>query len=162
MNNGVRHVLTAGLCDRTHTAIFGYLHIGFLTAFVVYTFVTSMNVHTSLSIRALMSSCLTFVYVLAEACAQELIAIRTDTGEFAVLINTLILAQVTGVAALVYIIAGEAIWTQLITLLTSTQERPIRVITPLTAGSPHATLININTGAIVASQLETRLTLAGE
>lgn len=40
---------------------------------------------------------------LAEACAQELIAIRTDTGEFAVLINTLILAQVTGVAALVYV-----------------------------------------------------------
>lgn len=40
---------------------------------------------------------------LAEACAQELIAIRTDTGELAVLINTLILAQVTGVAALVYV-----------------------------------------------------------
>lgn len=162
MHNGVGHVSTAGLCDRTHAAVFGHLHIGFLTAFGVNTFVTSMNVHTSLSIRALMSSCLTFIYVLAEACAQELIAIRTDTGEFAMLINTLILAQVAGVAALVYVIAGEAIWPQLITLLTSTQERPVRVITPLTAGGPHATLININTGAIVASQLETRLTLAGE
>lgn len=40
---------------------------------------------------------------LAEACAQELISFRTDTGEFAMLINTLILAQVTGVAALVYV-----------------------------------------------------------
>lgn len=121
-----------------------------------------MNVHTGLSIRALMSSCLTFIYVLAEARAQKLIAFRTDTGEFAMLINTLILAQVTGVAALVYVIAGKAIWPQLITLLTTTQERPVSVITPLTAGGPHATLININTGAIVASQLETRLTLAGE
>lgn len=115
---------------------------------------------------------------LAEACAQELIAIRTDTGELAMLIYTLILAQVTGVAALVYVcrqrrnliscfscklpkyfsqicvfilvyvcsqltIAGKAIRPQLITLLTSTQERPVRVITPLTAGGPHATLINI-------------------
>lgn len=121
-----------------------------------------MNVNTSLSIRALMSSCLTFIYVLAEARAQELISFRTDTGEFAMLINTLMLAQVTGVAALVYVIAGKAIWPQLITLLTTTQERPVRVITPLTAGGPHATLININTGAIVGSQLETRLTLAGE
>lgn len=43
--------------------LFGHLHIGFLTAFVVDTFVTSVNVHTSLSIRALVSSCLTFVYV---------------------------------------------------------------------------------------------------
>lgn len=40
---------------------------------------------------------------LAEACTQELISFRTDTGEFAMLINTLILAQVTGVAALVYV-----------------------------------------------------------
>ncbi len=42
-------------------------------------------------------------WTLAEACAQELISFRTDTGEFAMLINTLILTQVTGVAALVYV-----------------------------------------------------------
>ncbi len=40
---------------------------------------------------------------LAEARAQELISFRTDTWELAMLINTLILAQVTGVAALVYV-----------------------------------------------------------
>lgn len=40
---------------------------------------------------------------LAEARAEELISFRTDTWEFAMLINTLILAQVTGVAALVYV-----------------------------------------------------------
>lgn len=162
MDNRVRHVSTGRLGDWTHAAIFRYLHVGILTAFVVNTFVTSMNVHTSLSVGALVSSCLTLIYVLAEASAQELIAFRTNAREFAMLIHTLILAQVAGVAALVYVVTREAIWPELITLLTSTQERPVCIITPLTAGGPHTTLIHINTGAIVASQLETRLTLAGE
>lgn len=40
-----------------------HLHVGFLTAFVGNAFVSSVNVHTGLSVSALMSSCLTFIYV---------------------------------------------------------------------------------------------------
>lgn len=138
------------------------MDIGLHTTVGVHTAVTPMEVDTGLGLRTLVCTCFTLVNILAEPCSQQLVALWAVTGESAWLVDTAVLAEVTGVAALIDIAAGEAIPVQLIALVTATQEGPIGVEAALLTWGSHVTLIHIHTRAVVRSQLEAWLTLASK
>lgn len=93
---------------------------------------------------------------------MQLVSFWAHTGEFPWLVDTLVLAQVAGVAALINVVTGEAIRPQLIALVTATKEGAIRVVTPLRARGTHVTFIHINARSVVSCQLEARFTLTRE
>lgn len=121
-----------------------------------------MEVDTVLPISALMGARFTLVEILAKSSTQQLVSLRANAGEPSWLIYTLKLAQVTGVAALVNIVAGVAISVQLEALVTPANESAICVVATLLARGTHVTFVHIDTGSVVTRQLEARLTLAGE
>lgn len=162
MDDGERQLSTGRLVDRTHASVLRHLYVRILAAVCVHTLVPSMDVHAGLCFCALMLACFTFIYILAESGAEQLVPFRAHAGELPRLIDTLVLAQVAGVAALINIIACKAIRPQLIALITAAQEGAICVVTPLRAGGTHITFIHINAGSVISCQLETRLTLTGE
>lgn len=93
---------------------------------------------------------------------MQLVSVWAHTGEFAWFVDTLVLAQVTGVAALIDVVTGKAVRAQLVALVTATEEGAIRVVAPLRAGGTHVTFIYIDARAVVSCQLETRFTLTRE
>lgn len=151
-----------GVGGRTEAAIVRHLDVGLHTAVGVHAAVAPMEVDTSLGLRALVRTRLTFINVLAQACGQQLVALWAVAGEAAWLIDTAVLAEVTGVTALIDITAGEAIPVQLIALVAATQEGPIGVEASLLTRSPHVTFVHIHTGAVVGPQLEAWFTLAAK
>lgn len=153
---------TQGVRDRAEAAVVRHLDIGLHATVGVHTAVAPMEVHTGLGLRTLVCTCFTLVNVLAEPCGQQLVALWAVTGEAARLIDTAILAEVTGVAALIDITAGEAIPVQFIALVTTTQEGPIGVEAALLTWGSHVTLIHIHTRTVVRTQLESWLTLAAK
>lgn len=162
VDDGERQLSAGRLVDGAHAAVLRHLHIRLLAAVVVHTLVSSVDIHTGLCVSALMFTCLTFVYILAHSGAQQLVSFWAHTGELPWFVDTLVLAQVTGVAAFIDVITSEAIGPELIALITATKEGAISVVTPLRAGGTHLTFIHINTGAVVSRQLKTRFTLTGE
>lgn len=162
VNDGERKVSTGGLVGRTHTTVLRHLYIRILAAVCVHTLVSSVDIYTGLCVSALMLTSFTFIYILAESGAEQLVSFRAHTGELPGLIDTLILAQIAGVAALINIITCKAIRPQLVPLITATEEGAICVVAPLRAGSTHITFIHINARSVISCQLETRLTLTGE
>lgn len=160
VNDEVGPVPAGRLAHRTRAAVIRQLYIGLSAGVGIHTLVTSMDIDTVLLLCTLMCTRLTLIHILAETRAQELVALWTHTGELPRLIHTLILTQKTGVAALVNVIAGIAICPQLVALVTAAQEGPVCVVAAVLAGGAHPTLIHIDAGAVIASQLEARLALA--
>lgn len=162
MDDGEGQFSTGGLIDGAHTAVLRHLDVRVLAAIVVHTLVSSMDINTGLRLGTLVFTCFTFVYILAHSGAQELVSLRAHAGELPWFIDTLELAQVAGVAALINVITCKAIGPELVALITATKEGAICVVTPLRAGGTHLTFIHINTRSVVSCQLETRFTLTGE
>lgn len=100
---------TKGVGGRTEAAVVRHLDIGLHTTVGVHTAVTPMEVDAGLGLRTLVCTCFALVNVLAEPCGQQLVALWAVTGEATWFIDTAVLAEVTGVAALIDITAGEAI-----------------------------------------------------
>lgn len=162
VDDGERQISTGRLVDGTYTAVLGDLYVGVLAAVVVHTLVSSVDIHTGLRLCALVFTGFTFVYVLAHSGAQQLVSFWAHTGELPWFVDTLELAQVAGVAALIDVVTSEAVGPELVALITATKEGAISVVAPLRAGGTHLTFIHINAGSVVSCQLEARFTLTGE
>lgn len=151
-----------GVGGRTEAAIVRHLDIRLHATVGVHTAVAPIEIDTGLCFRALVCAGLALINVLAEACGQQLVALWAVAREATWLVNTAVLAEVTGVAALINITAGEAIPVQFVALMAATQEGPIGVEAALLAWSPHVTFVHIHTGAVVGPQLEAWFALAAK